>query len=343
MGLVAIVFILSVIYFILPISQLQNPDQGKLKQMRKRSAEIEERIRDLAKFIVAELETEYPDVFWPQGELSVQLGNRNFTPSVGISIDPEGKADSKNSMVYLWAPKQNRSDAVFVNTTTLIGSPPKPFPIELGDHLGDTVQLITTDGGSGSENPEPEGEGLNDPAHILVKRRQRHHSLRRFKRKGGGGGGGRGGGGFGGGGRGGAGAGGRGFSAARSASSASRSSSFGRSAAAGSSRAGIGGTRPFVWVYVGGGGYHHGGMAPAQAYARDKDFNPDSDTNSESIRIEVSICFGRHKSRESCSAKVDSMVEKFAYEKFEQSGSSTETIRYLSWLSFVVPLLILML
>ena len=34
----------------------------------------------------------------------------------------------------------------------------------------------------------------------------------------------------------------------------------------------------------------------------------------DDVRMEISLCFGAHKARESCSAKVDAMLEKMAKE-----------------------------
>uniref|UniRef100_A0A915DBF6 Uncharacterized protein n=1 Tax=Ditylenchus dipsaci TaxID=166011 RepID=A0A915DBF6_9BILA len=116
--------------------------------------------------------------------------------------------------------------------------------------------------------------------------------------KGGGGGGRGGGGGF----RGGAG-GGRGSSAARSASRAGMSSAGGASFGSG-----IGGVRPHVWLYVG------SNSRAGYSYQNDEEYERDKDVDSTATRMEISLCFGKHKSRESCSAKVDAMMEKLSTE-----------------------------
>jgi hypothetical protein len=53
---------------------------------------------------------------------------------------------------------------------------------------------------------------------------------------------------------------------------------------------------------------------PAQSYrfSNDSVYAKDEDLIEETVRMEISLCFGKHKSRESCSGKVDAMVERLA-------------------------------
>ena len=54
-------------------------------------------------------------------------------------------------------------------------------------------------------------------------------------------------------------------------------------------------------------------------WSDDEEYDWKADTASDAVRMEISLCFGRHKSRESCSAKVDAMLEKWALEKVEEA------------------------
>jgi hypothetical protein len=68
----------------------------------------------------------------------------------------------------------------------------------------------------------------------------------------------------------------------------------------------------------------------------DEEYDYGADPSSDGIRMEISLCFGRHKSREGCSAKVDAMLEKLALEKVGGRGQELFSIRILSPNSFSV-------
>lgn len=220
-----------------------------------------------------------------------------------------GDADPKNSMVYLWDPK--KPEATFFNISTLFKYP----IIELGglevalvEFLGDEVKL-------------------DDEKNLTRTKREPKR-------------------GSGGGGRGSSGA--RASSAGRSSGArSSSSSSRGYSSSPSRSRTGSGGvytsfssssnaggifssssstdytgsgyTRPHIWVFVHG-HHHHGHTGSTGSYSRgykysdDSEFKIENDKDVNDVRVELSICFGKHKSRESCAAKVDAMVDKFSYE-----------------------------
>jgi hypothetical protein len=61
----------------------------------------------------------------------------------------------------------------------------------------------------------------------------------------------------------------------------------------------------------------------------DARYEYEQDSDSDVVRFEISLCFGRHKSRESCSDKVDSMLGKLAREVGAKTGIKNNQI--LQW------------
>ncbi|KAI1710031.1 hypothetical protein Ddc_13630 [Ditylenchus destructor] len=226
-----------------------------------RSELLREKIRELGELIVDLIQTEYNVT-----SINKHMFDVAFEPSVGVSVDPEGKALKNSSMVYVWT--QNNTVSTFSSLHDMIvGS------------MGDPVSLA------------PHVDAQDAP--------NKHDSM---PSRGTGGG--------------------RGSSAARSAS-ASRSGSGGRfGSGAGTFASGIGGTRPHIWIFVGGG---HGGHG--YRYSDDREYDPEKDTNSTAVQLEISLCFGLHKSRQSCSAKVDALAEKISHDHYERIQTS------VSWIS----------
>jgi len=123
--------------------------------------------------------------------------------------------------------------------------------------------------------------------------------------------------------KGGSGGGGRGASGARASSagrgssgkfsSGSSSSGYYRSSSTSSGQSYHSAPSYSTWVVV----YGHGGSHPgASSWSESGSGGVANDT---SVRMEVSICFGKHRTGESCSSKVHDMVEKFVEKSKEES------------------------